>query len=192
MKKLGLLVSGLFLASTVAHALPKGVVYSRSGTEGEYPAAFRVTAKTMIRVARVPGPLEKLHPSCRLAKGTELIFARMNVRTQTYQVQRERAKVDTQFDSWEGEGSISVKVPAGAVVETLSYYAEGACLKSFQGKQYDAGCYGEDEDFEVLQELKQESWVRVSCANGVVGWTSQALLESNPKLEGFLYNPYTP
>jgi hypothetical protein len=195
MKKI--LLASLVITSFASFAqtkLPAGVEYSRAGTMGEYPAAFKVVGNTTISIAKTAAPQAVKTVKCDLKKGKKIIFAKSTVVTHSYTTGKFEVLKDTFIEVTNNDGSADkIIVAAGKTVENVSYYSEGYCDVRFEGKEYEAPCMGqsnEDGSLKVVSELDSESWVKLSCANGTKGWVNQKSLETAPKLESFLYNPY--
>lgn len=180
--------------TSFAQSLPKGVVYSRPGTQGEYPAAFKVKSDVTIFLSKTNSPAAPLTEKCLLKKNKKIIFAKeSSVVTHTYTTGKYNVLADMTIVVSTGDADQELKVPAGSVIENVSYYTEGFCAIRLNGKTYEASCVGMGGDEAGLKEvtaLDTESWVKLSCANGKKGWASEKMLEANKQLEPFMYNPY--
>ncbi len=181
--------------TALAESLPKGVVYSRDGGQGEYPASFKALQEIQIKGRSLPGPKEKMDKKCVIAKDKKLYFAKDDhVVTQTYITGKFQAKKQFEYSEWDGTGDPKkVMIKKGEIVENISYLAEGSCQIRVRGKIKTNECFnlaGDDKNLVTISELKSDSWIGIACEGGL-GWLSQEQLSKLKELKSFLYNPYS-
>lgn len=184
-----LAAQGVLAASAMA-----GIVYERPGSASEYPPAFRTKVDVQISGTDLPGGRAKKSVACSLAKGAELIFARGETVTQTRRAGTYRAKQAISWELIDNNGSSQpIEITKGQTVEDLSYLAEGFCDVRIGKTIGQASCFGNGPDtnqWEVLSNLDQESYIKVTCKSGKKAWFGEQYLKGHPKFEAFFYNPY--
>jgi len=183
------------LLSLVAPAWGQGVVYEREGTATEYPPAFNVTQDVTLKGTFIPELNPILNKDCSFARGSRIIFVRAErAVTQTYQTGLYSVMADILWEIFNDEdvNPRQMTIKGGTTVEDVSYLSEGFCQVRIDGEIYDASCFGNGNETGIRQirELKQETFVLLSCRNGGKAWFSASMLKSSAALEEFLYNPY--
>lgn len=185
----------LALIASSVHAATKKPVYSREGTEGEYPSAYDVVLDVTIHGARVPGGARDVE--CTLEKGTKIYFAQLPSYTFTYQVGKYQALKSLTIEETlyeEGKTPLKVNVKKGDIVKVITYYAEGFNRAKFKdATEMDLEYFQVmgSKDFKEIQTLEQETWVEVKCLDAHAVWINDVYLRWYPKsVKPGFFNPY--